>query len=90
VYFEGRPLDIVGRVSMDSITIDLGDLTADRFAPGAQIELIGPHQSVDELAIAGGTIGYEILTGLGHRYQRIYRDTAAQPQDSVLAGDRLQ
>jgi alanine racemase len=36
------------------------------------IELIGPHYSVDKLAEDAGTIGYEILTGLGARYSRNY------------------
>ncbi|ABD06212.1 alanine racemase [Rhodopseudomonas palustris HaA2] len=84
VYFEGRALAIAGRVSMDSITVDLGDLPAERLGRGAEIELIGPHQSVDELASASGTIGYEILTSLGDRFRRIYRDAADRPQDSDL------
>ncbi|WP_322513862.1 alanine racemase [Rhodopseudomonas palustris] len=84
VYAEGCALAIAGRVSMDSITVDLGELSAESLARGAEIELIGPHQSVDELASASGTIGYEILTGLGDRYRRIYRDAADRPQDSEL------
>ncbi|MGP9813790.1 alanine racemase C-terminal domain-containing protein [Rhodopseudomonas sp. NSM] len=65
---------------LDSLTIALGDLPDGSLARGAEIKLIGPHQSVDELASASGTIGYEILTGLGDRYRRIYRDVADRPQ----------
>ena len=36
------------------------------------VELIGPHRSVDAVATDAGTIGYEILTGLGSRYHRRY------------------
>jgi alanine racemase len=36
------------------------------------IDLIGPHFDVDAAADAAGTIGYEILTSLGRRYQRHY------------------
>ena len=36
------------------------------------IELIGPGNTPDEIAARAGTIGYEILTGLGTRYARVY------------------
>lgn len=62
----------VGRVSMDLITIDVGDVPAHLAEPGAWVEILGPHQSADALGAAAGTIGYEILTSLGSRYQRRY------------------
>jgi alanine racemase len=62
----------VGRVSMDLITIDVGDVPAQRAEPGAWAEILGPLQSADALGEAAGTIGYEILTSLGSRYQRRY------------------
>jgi len=36
------------------------------------MEVLGPHQDIDQLATSAGTIGYEILTGLGMRYTRLY------------------
>ena len=57
---------------MDLITVDVTHLREDQSFPGAQAELIGPHQSVDELAQAAGTIGYEVLTSLGGRFARHY------------------
>jgi len=71
VYFKGQPCPVLGRVSMDLLTIGIGHL-ADKPAPGGMIEILGPHQGVDALAGACGTIGYEILTSLGHRYGREY------------------
>jgi alanine racemase len=62
------PCPVVGRVSMDTITVDVSHLEQ---APRA-LDILGPHQSVDDLADAGDTIGYEILTGLGARYTRRY------------------
>ena len=59
---------IIGRVSMDLITVDV---TALNKVP-EQLELLGRHQTVDMVADAVGTIGYEILTGLGARYARVY------------------
>lgn len=72
VYFRGRRLPIAGRVSMDSLTVDLGDLAPDALARGSQVEIIGEYQSLDDLAAIAGTIGYEMLTSLGQRYERIY------------------
>jgi alanine racemase len=40
--------------------------------PGAWVEIIGRHRTVDEVAADCGTIGYEILTSLGARYRRHY------------------
>ncbi|WP_445490335.1 alanine racemase [Rhodopseudomonas sp. RCAM05734] len=88
LYFRGRRLPVAGRVSMDSLTVDLGDLPPDALTRGSEIEVIGHHQSIDDLALAAGTIGYEILTGLGQRYQRIYIDDKdkrpAGPSGDVL------
>lgn len=60
------PCPLVGRVSMDLLTVDVTHLDA---VPDA-LDLIGPYQGVDDLADRAGTIGYEILTSLGARYAR--------------------
>ncbi|KQB17354.1 alanine racemase [Rhodobacter capsulatus] len=62
------PCPLVGRVSMDLITVDVTDLAE---VPQS-LDILGPHQGVDALAEVAGTIGYEILTALGQRYQRAY------------------
>ena len=61
-----------GRVSMDIIVIDATDAPSEALAPGAIAQLLGDHITVDDLAARAGTIGYEILTGLGPRYHRVY------------------
>lgn len=71
-YIGGQRVPLVGRVSMDLITFDVSGVPEALARPGATIELIGPHHSVDELAAEAGTIGYEILTALGARYARLY------------------
>jgi alanine racemase len=71
-YVNGQPLPFAGRVSMDLITFDVTDCP--QAAPGTRVEIVGPHQSIDTLASTAGTIGYEILTSLGSRYQRRYTD----------------
>jgi alanine racemase len=72
-YLEGHPLPFAGRVSMDLITLDVTDCPTAR--PGAMVELLGPHQSIDDLAAFAGSIGHEILTSLGSRYRQRYTGT---------------
>lgn len=71
-FFQGVRLPFLGRVSMDSIVIDISALPEGALQTGALVELIGPNQSVDDVARAAGTIGYEILTRLGQRPYRRY------------------
>lgn len=65
----GRPVPVVGRVSMDLTAFDVTDVPA---ALGDMLTLIGPDNPPDLLAARAGTIGYELLTSLGSRYRRIY------------------
>jgi alanine racemase len=69
-FFDGTPIPLVGRVSMDLTTFDVTDAPA--AGPGAWLELIGPNLPVDTLAECAGTNGYEVLTSLGRRYNRTY------------------
>ncbi|MCO5064577.1 MAG: alanine racemase [Rhizobiaceae bacterium] len=71
-WFKGTRLPFAGRVSMDSIILDITALPPGTLKAGDLVEFIGPDQSVDDVAQLAGTIGYEILTGLGSRFERIY------------------
>jgi alanine racemase len=64
----------VGRVSMDSLTIDITDLPS--VGPGDRVTLWGRDLPVDQLAAALGTIGYELLTRLGPRVPRVVEGPA--------------
>ncbi|PVA11705.1 alanine racemase [Pelagivirga sediminicola] len=68
VWAEDTPCPIVGRISMDLIGVDITDLGHDP----KSVALLGPHQGIDVVGDAAGTIGYEILTSLGARYTRRY------------------
>jgi alanine racemase len=68
----GQRVPVVGRVSMDLLSVDVGGLPRDKVHVGNAVELIGPTVSVDEVAAAAGTISYEILTGLGRKLAREY------------------
>jgi alanine racemase len=69
-FFDGTPVPLVGRVSMDLTTFDVTDVPG--IVAGTWLELIGPAQTPDDIATAAGTNGYEILTSLGRRFHRIY------------------
>ncbi|MEO5808145.1 alanine racemase [Devosia sp.] len=73
VWFGDYRLPIVGRVSMDSFMADISAVPPEQIAEGVAVELIGPHQTADDVGRLSGTIGYEILTRLGRRYARTYR-----------------
>jgi alanine racemase len=78
VLVRGARRRIVGRVSMDQIVVDLGDLAA---APGEYVAVFGPGRSgeptVAEWARWCGTIPNEIVTGIGRRVERIATGGAA-------------
>lgn len=69
---------VVGRVSMDMITIDVSAVEPGSLRVGDTVNLIGPRHDIDAMAREAGTIGYEILTSLGHRYRRVYIETAPE------------
>ncbi len=73
VIVAGKRCPIVGRVSMDLFAVDVSDLGDGKARRGDFATLIGEGISVDDLAAAMGTIGYEVLTNLGRRYHRVYK-----------------
>lgn len=71
VYIRGQFCPMLGRVTMDQIMVDV--TAAPTAAAGDEVELIGPHLSVQQVAERAGTIPWEIFTGLGTRLPRVYR-----------------
>jgi alanine racemase len=67
------PCPLIGRVSMDLITVDITHL----HSIPRRLDILGPNQTVDDLADIAGTIGYDILTALGPRYSRRYLEGVA-------------
>src|SRR5262245_12776198 len=70
---EGHRIPVVGRVSMDLLTLDVSAVPEALAHRGAMVEFIGPDNPIDRIAADAGTIGYEILTGLGPRIARVSR-----------------
>jgi alanine racemase len=63
---------------MDMICLDVTDLEPDAVAAGDWAILIGGEVPIEELAALAGTNSYELLTALGRRLERRYRDAASR------------
>ncbi|MEJ0062635.1 MAG: alanine racemase [Alphaproteobacteria bacterium] len=74
VSFGGHLAPVAGRVSMDLVTVDVTGVPEPLRQIGAMGELIGAAREVETVAREAGTIGYEILTSLGSRYKRVYKE----------------
>ena len=72
---------VVGRVSMDLVALDITDLGAELPRPGRNGRSARRNVSVDDQADAAGTIGYEILTSLKGRYERVFVDSLGASQN---------
>lgn len=74
LYFNGHKMPIRGRISMDLVICDLSEVPQKDYPDiGDMVEVIGVHQTLDDLACNARTISYEILTSMGPRYNRIYK-----------------
>jgi alanine racemase len=69
----GKRVPIVGRISMDLMTVDVSEIEPRLAEPGGFADLLDDAWGVDDAAAAAQTIGYEILTSIGRRALRIYR-----------------
>ncbi|MFT3730815.1 MAG: alanine racemase [Hyphomicrobium sp.] len=74
VLISGHLVPIVGRVSMDLVTVDVTDLPEGAAMPGEFAKLVAEDLTIEDAGFAAATIGYEILTRLGRRFTRLYLD----------------
>ncbi len=72
VYLGPHAAPIIGRVSMDLITVDVTDVPETHAKRCEWVEIIGPNVSAQTFAVHAGTIDYEVLTNLGRRAVRRY------------------
>jgi alanine racemase len=75
VLVRGQRAPVVGRVSMDLVTIDVTDI--EDASVGDEVVLLGDGITAEELAARSGTISYEILCRISERVPRVYRDRGA-------------
>lgn len=71
-YIGEYPVPVVGRVSMDLITVDVTDVPMPLAERGNWVEVMGGRVTLDDLTDRAGTIGYELLARLSKRVHRIY------------------
>ncbi len=69
VYVKGQIAPVIGNICMDMCMVDVTGL---QVAVGDEVELMGEHIPVSEMAETIGTISYEILTGISQRVKRVY------------------
>ena len=72
VHLAGQLIPVIGRISMDLVTIDVTDIAEADSQPGAAVEVLGQHLTPDGLADHARTNAYEVMTALGRRYARVY------------------
>jgi len=75
----GYRVPILGRISMDMITLDVTDVPDHLLKRGAFVEMMGPHVAAADLAAYADTIDYEYLTSLGRRFERVYGPLTQSP-----------
>ena len=70
-WLDGLPCPVTGRVTMDLITIDVSKAQQAAKA-GSRVEFLGANAKLEDQAARANTLGYELLTGLGTRVERLY------------------
>jgi alanine racemase len=73
VAINGAFAPVLGRISMDMMAVDITDVPG-YIQPGDAVEVLGPNISIDDVADAARTIGYEILTSLNGRFPKRYEN----------------
>ena len=71
VFLKDIACPIVGRVSMDLITVDITNASS-RTSILDRVEFLGQHAHIDRQALAARTASYELLTSMGERIKRMY------------------
>lgn len=71
-FIGGHKVPVAGRISMDMLALDVSALPESQLTPDSHAEFINAQQTVDDIAAACDTIGYEIFTRIGQRVKRVY------------------
>jgi len=65
---------IIGRVSMDLAALDISQIKHEQINIGDEVIISDEFRSIERLAIAAETISYELMTQLGNRWRKIYKN----------------
>lgn len=88
-YIENYKVPVVGRISMDLITLDVTHIPNYLIYPGQTVEIIGNNITIDQLAGYAGTLGYEILTNLGNRFKREYNLNELPLKSAMVCNSKI-
>ena len=83
VMIRGKFAPVVGRVCMDQMMVDVADIPD--CALSDEVVLLGDGYTADDMAEDIGTIGYEIVCGIGNRVTRVYLNDNI----SLQSGEKL-
>ncbi|MBT4888045.1 MAG: alanine racemase [Rhodospirillales bacterium] len=72
IQYDEKNLPIIGRVSMDSMVVDISSLPNNCLTEGSCVEIFPHRNSINEFAEVAGTIPNEVLVHLGKRSERYY------------------
>jgi alanine racemase len=70
MWLAGNRVPVVGHICMDMAMLDITHIP--EVVAGTEVEVMGVHLPVAELAAKAGTIPYEIMTGISSRVKRVY------------------
>jgi alanine racemase len=92
VIVRGVRVPLVGRVAMDAVMADVTDVPGTPVTEDDEVVLIGTQDgeriTAFDLAAAGGTISYEVVTGMSRRLPRVYHAAGSPVEIRYLAGGR--
>ena len=74
VYIDDKACPILGRVSMDLVTIDVSEIREESLSIGKPVEILGKNHSCEDIANENSTNEHEILISLGKNSDRKYVD----------------
>ena len=72
IHYKSKKIKVVGRISMDLITLDLSNISKNEKLDKIILDIISDNNSINKISKLINTIPYEILTNLGKRYHRRY------------------
>src|SRR5690606_23209252 len=69
VMINGREAATIGNICMDMLMVNVSGINCKE---GDEVVIFGPGHDIEKLAIALGTIPYEVLTNVSQRVKRVY------------------
>ena len=79
VFVNGQPVELIGRVSMDMVAVDISNIVAKR---GDPVVLWGDGLAVERVADYADTIAYELLCSISRRVPVLVRRDCNEPENA--------